>query len=172
MPLTLRSATLDDLSAMIAIEQQAPLAAHWTAGQYERLLESGFVWVAEHEWRLCGFVCAKVVAGEWEIENIVVVPEFQRRGVATRLMGALISEVQKRAGTAIFLEVRESNLSARHLYEQHGFAQVGRRKGYYQYPVEDAVLYELRLSDEQPVAAVQANGPMAEPKAKSPKPKD
>jgi ribosomal-protein-alanine N-acetyltransferase len=131
---------------MMAIEQQAPSAAHWTAGQYERRLENGFIWVAEHEGEICGFVCAKVLPGEWEIENIVVDPEFQRRGLADRLLGALISDAQKRAGTAIFLEVRESNLPARQLYEKRGFAQAGRRKGYYQHPVEDAVLYELRLS--------------------------
>jgi ribosomal-protein-alanine N-acetyltransferase len=142
---TIRSATLDDLPAMMAIEQQAPSAAHWTAGQYERLLENGFVWVAEHGGKLCGFACAKVVAGEWEIENIVVAPEFQRRGAASQLMGALIREAQSRAGTRIVLDVRESNLPARHLYENHGFNPVGRRKGYYQHPVEDAVLYELRL---------------------------
>jgi [ribosomal protein S18]-alanine N-acetyltransferase len=133
---------------MMAIEQQAPSAAHWTAGQYERLLGSGSVWVAEHGGKPCGFVCVKVVAGEWEIENIVVAPEFQRCGAAHRLMGALISEAQKRAGTVICLEVRESNLPARHLYEKHGFTQAGRRKGYYRHPIEDAVLYELQLSGE------------------------
>ncbi|MGB9071973.1 MAG: ribosomal protein S18-alanine N-acetyltransferase [Terriglobales bacterium] len=145
MSVILRSATLDNLPAMIAIEQRAPTAAHWTAGQYERLLENGFVWVAEQEGEICGFVCAKVVAGEWEIENVVVAQEFQRRGVADRLMGALIREAQKEAGTKILLEVRESNLPARRLYEKRGFAKVGRRRSYYQHPVEDAVLYELRM---------------------------
>jgi [ribosomal protein S18]-alanine N-acetyltransferase len=148
MPLTLRSATLDDLPAMIAIEQQAPSAAHWTNAQYERRLEDGSIWVAEHEGRLCGLLCAKVLSGEWEIENIVVAPEFQRRGAASQLMDALIREAQSKAGTRILLEVRESNLPARRLYENHGFAPIGRRKGYYQHPVEDAVLYELQLSSE------------------------
>jgi [ribosomal protein S18]-alanine N-acetyltransferase len=78
----------------------------------------------------------------------VVAPEFQRRGLASQLIGALIREAQGQAGTRILLEVRESNLPARHLYENHGFAPIGRRKGYYQHPVEDAVLYELQLSSE------------------------
>jgi ribosomal-protein-alanine N-acetyltransferase len=148
MPVTLRSAAQGDLAAMMVIEQRAPTAAHWTAVQYQRLLEGGFVWVAEHESGICGFVCAKAVAGEWEIENIVVAPECQRRGMAGKLMGALISAAQRRAGTRILLEVRESNLPARSLYEKYGFAPVGRRKSYYLHPVEDAVLYELQLSSE------------------------
>jgi len=148
MPVTFRSATLDDLPSIMAIEQRAPTSVHWTEALHRRPLENGLVWVAEHEGEICGFACAKVVAAEWEIENIVVAPEFQRRGVADRLMGALIGEAQKQAGTKIVLEVRESNLPARRLYEKHGFAPVGRRKSYYQHPVEDAVLYELRLSSE------------------------
>jgi ribosomal-protein-alanine N-acetyltransferase len=145
MPVTLRPATLDNLPAMIAIAKRSPTAAYWTAEQYERLLGNGFVWVADHEGEICGFVCAQVVAGEWEIENIVVAHELQRCGVADALMGALIREAQKQAGTKILLEVRESNLPARRLYEKHGFAREGRRKGYYRHPVEDAVLYELRV---------------------------
>lgn len=145
MPVIFRSAMLDDLPAMMAIEQRAPMAAHWTSVQYQRLLENGFLRVAENNGAICGFVCAQVVSGEWEIENIVVAPDVQRQGVAGELMGALIGEAQNKAATKILLEVRESNLPARHLYQKHGFAQVGRRKNYYQHPSEDAVLYELRL---------------------------
>jgi ribosomal-protein-alanine N-acetyltransferase len=43
------------------------------------------------------------------------------------------------------LEVRESNASARGLYEKQGFREAGRRRGYYTDPVEDAILYSLRF---------------------------
>jgi [ribosomal protein S18]-alanine N-acetyltransferase len=149
MPVAIRSAALNDVSAILAIEQQAPGAAHWTAEQYQKLVGSGVVLVAEEAaeeaGKLCGFVCAKAVAGEWEIENMVVAAEFLRRGVANELLRALIQRAANGAASAILLEVRESNLSGRRLYEKHGFSEVGRRRAYYRYPVEDAILYALRF---------------------------
>ena len=149
MPVVIRAAALNDLPAILAIEQQAPGAAHWTADQYSKLVDSGVVLVAEEAaeeaGQLCGFVCAKAVAGEWEIENVVVAAEFLRRGVASELVHALIHRAPGEAASAILLEVRESNLPASRLYEKHGFREVGRRRGYYRDPVEDAILYVLRF---------------------------
>jgi [ribosomal protein S18]-alanine N-acetyltransferase len=149
MPVAIRSAALTDVPAILAIEQQAPGAAHWTAEQYQKLLGSGVVLVAEdaaeEAGQLCGFVCAKAAAGEWEIENVVVAAAFLRRGVANELFRSLIQRAAGEAASAILLEVRESNLPARRLYEKHGFREVGRRRLYYRDPVEDAILYALRF---------------------------
>ena len=41
---------------------------------------------------------------------------------------------------AIALEVRESNLGARNLYDSYGFRQEAVRKGYYHNPAEDAII--------------------------------
>ena len=46
----------------------------------------------------------------------------------------------------IFLEVRESNVSARALYVKLGFAEIGKRKKYYSNPTEDAILMKLSLN--------------------------
>src|SRR2546430_11083963 len=40
----------------------------------------------------------------------------------------------------VYLEVRESNVIARRLYESLGFTEVARRASYYRRPVEDAVI--------------------------------
>ena len=146
MLVAIRSAALDDLPAILAIEQPAPTASHWTSEQYNKLVGSGVVLVAEEAGKLCGFVCAKAVAGEWEIENVVVAAEFLRRGIANELVRALIQRAESEAASAILLEVRESNLPARGLYEKHGFREVGRRRAYYRDPVEDAILYALRFN--------------------------
>ena len=145
MPAVIRSAALNDVPAILAIEQQAPGAAHWNAEQYKKLVGSGVVLVAEEAGRLCGFVCAKAVADEWEIENVVVAAAFLRRGIANELLRELIQRAANEAASAILLEVRESNLRARRLYEKHGFREVGRRREYYGDPVEDAILYALRF---------------------------
>src|SRR6266851_6170195 len=145
MTVAIRSAAVDDVPAILAMERQAPSAAHWTAEQYENLVGSGVVLVAEEAGSLCGFICAKAVAGEWEVENVVVSAEFLRRGIADELLHELIQRGQKEAASASLLEVRESNLPARGLYEKHGFHDVGRRRAYYSDPAEDAILYVLRF---------------------------
>ena len=149
MPVVIRSAALNDVPAILTIEQQAPNAAHWTAEQYKKLVGSGIVLVAEEAAEeavdLCGFICVKVVAGEWEIENVVVAAEFLRRGIANELVRNLVQRAENEAASAILLEVRESNLPARGLYEKHGFREVGRRPVYYRDPVENAILYALRF---------------------------
>jgi ribosomal-protein-alanine N-acetyltransferase len=145
MPLAIRSGALSDVPAILVIERLAASAAHWTPEQYQKLVGSGVVLVAEEAGKLCGFACAKAVAGEWEIENVVVAAEFLRRGVAHELMRGLIQRARKEAASAILLEVRESNLPARGLYLKHGFREAGRRRMYYTAPPEDAILYALRF---------------------------
>ncbi|MGD1216023.1 MAG: ribosomal protein S18-alanine N-acetyltransferase [Terriglobales bacterium] len=145
MPVAIRSAALNDVPAILAIEQQAPGAAHWTFEQYNQLVGSGVVLVAEDAGKLCGFVCAMAVAGEWEIENVVVAAEFLRRGIANELLRELIQRAESEAASAILLEVRESNLPAHGLYEKHGFREVSRRRAYYRDPAEDAIVYALRF---------------------------
>jgi len=145
--MTIRSAALNDVPAILVIERLAPSAAHWTPEQYNKLVDddSGVVLVAEEGGQLCGFVCAKAVAGEWEIENVVVAAASLRRGVAKQLMRGLIQRARREAASAILLEVRESNLPARGLYLKHGFREAGRRRLYYNSPAEDAILYTLRF---------------------------
>ena len=142
MPVAIRSAVMNDVPAILAIERQSPSAAHWTREEYNKLVGSGVVLVAEEADKLCGFACAQAVAGEWDIENVVLAAEFLRRGIADELLRELIQRAESEA-PAILLEVRESNLPARRLYEKHGFREVGRRRAYYREPVEDAILYAL-----------------------------
>src|SRR5450759_3879402 len=145
MPLVIRSAVLNDVPAILALEQQAPGAAHWTREQYNQLVGRGVVLVAEEAGELCGFVCAQAVSVECEIENVVVAAGFLRRGIANELTWARIQRAKNEAASALLLEVRESNLAARGLYEKHGFREVGRRRAYYKDPADDAILYTLRL---------------------------
>jgi ribosomal-protein-alanine N-acetyltransferase len=145
MPFAVRSAVLNDVPAILAIERSAPSAAHWSSEQYAELLGDGVVLVSEEAGQIGGFICARSVAGEWEIENVVVGSQFLRRGVANELLRWLIRRAESEAASAILLEVRESNLPACRLYEKHGFLAVRRRRMYYRDPLEDAILYALRF---------------------------
>jgi ribosomal-protein-alanine N-acetyltransferase len=145
-PPKIRRATASDLPAILRIEQQAPDASHWSQAEYERILSAQLLLVAETGESVAGFLCAKQVAGEWELENIAVAPEFQRRRTAGELLRALIDRVRQSAASSIFLEVRDSNLRARRFYESHGFVLTGRRRQYYHSPEEDAILYCLDVN--------------------------
>jgi len=92
---------------------------------------------------LLAFVVAACGGPEWEIENISVDAHVRRRGVATRLMSEFLGLARQRQVEAILLEVRETNLPARQLYEKWAFAPVGRRRRYYTCPSEDAILYRF-----------------------------
>ena len=152
-PVSIRAANLNDLPTILNVEQSAPSAAHWSADHYQSRIQSqpqaACLLVAEPrdpetKTQVLGFLCARVVAGEWEIENVVVEPAFHRQGIGSRLMRSLIEKWQDAVGTALLLEVRESNAAARTLYERHGFREVGRRPAYYREPEESAILYTLQ----------------------------
>ncbi len=147
MKLVIRSATSADLPGMMALEKRAATAAHWTGQQYEALFRGHgakrMALIIEDELGLEGFVIARVVDREWEIENIAVAGPARRRGLGTRLLGELLDRARGRGAAAVFLEVRESNRAARALYEKWAFLESGRRLRYYKDPEEDAILYRL-----------------------------
>ena len=139
-----RLGRLADLPALIVMANHSRSAAHWPPEQYQAALESGrLLLVAEESVTVLGFLVAHDIAGEWELENIVVAPAHQKRGIGKRLVHALVHEAEIRNGKFIFLEVRQSNAAAKHLYESCGFQQYGSRSGYYSNPSEDAVLYRF-----------------------------
>ncbi len=137
----IRPATPDDVPSIRALEQQTETAAHWAEREYDALFAAGappriaLVAIAEAESsQVVGFVIARRATPEWEIENVVVAREERRRGVGIKLIVALLRKAQSGGATSVLLEVRESNLAARRLYEKLGFSQQGRRNSYYQDP--------------------------------------
>jgi ribosomal-protein-alanine N-acetyltransferase len=144
---SIRAATVADLPAMMGLEKRATTAAHWSAQQYEALFQVSdperIALILREENGLQGFVIARVVGEEWEIENIAVAGSARRRGLGTRLLGELLDLARAKRAAAVFLEVRESNLAARVLYQKWAFLESGRRPGYYKDPAEDAILYRI-----------------------------
>lgn len=161
----IRPATPDDLPSMVTLERQCPTAGHWTREQYRRLFQpsagtlervalvaDGFVpgtlalpaGQGKHS-SVLGFLIARHLAPEWELENIVVAPAARRTRLGKGLLGTLLTHARETNSNSVFLEVRESNRAARALYEKAGFLETGRRKSYYAHPSEDAILYRLTL---------------------------
>jgi tRNA threonylcarbamoyladenosine biosynthesis protein TsaB len=78
-----------------------------------------------------GFILLRLAADEAEIITLAVQPQLRRQGVARRLLTVGLAKVTGRGAQQCFLEVADTNLAARALYASAGFAEVGRRPGYY-----------------------------------------
>lgn len=142
--IVIRRGRAADLPYVVVLAGNSKSAAHWQPEHYHSALEPGRVLlVAERDGGVLGFVVGHDIAGEWELENVVVAPGYQRHGIGKKLVEALVEESEKSNAKFIFLEVRESNVAAKCLYERCGFQQYGRRSGYYSGPVEDAILYRF-----------------------------
>ncbi len=139
---------------MRELEQHSETAAHWNAAQYDALFaadaQTRIALIAGEpstEPAIQGFLIARCLLDEWEIENIIVDKRLRRSGVGSSLVRELLAEASKAEVGSVILEVRESNLPALRLYESIGFKAEGLRKNYYQHPAEDAVLYSLSIAD-------------------------
>ena len=107
-----------------------------------------FIVAVTESGEVAGYAGLHCVLDEGYIDNIAVREQYRRQGVAGELLGAFL-----RFGKAnlafLTLEVRASNGPAIALYAKYGFKEVGRRKGYYDAPKEDAVLMTLNFEGEQ-----------------------
>jgi ribosomal-protein-alanine N-acetyltransferase len=146
---TIRVFRAADAAAATAVLQESGEAANWLEKSYvESLGWRGAVALAsEVEGRVTGFVIGRQIADEGEILNLAVVPGRRRRGEGGALLKAALDEFRTRRAGRVFLEVRASNRAAIAFYGKHGFAETGRRVGYYQDPVEPAILMEKKLAD-------------------------
>jgi len=90
---------------------------------------------------LASFLAWRAVADdEFEILQLETIPVFRRQGLARKLLQTFI--LQNRGN--VFLEVRESNVAARQLYQSAGFTEIARRREYYSSPCEDAIVLRFR----------------------------
>jgi len=82
--------------------------------------------------------------------NLTVTPAQQRRGHSRTLLDALVGRCRDQGLATLWLEVRASNVRARHVYARRGFAEVGLRRGYYpagKAQREDAIVMSLPLGE-------------------------
>lgn len=134
----IRAATSADLSAVAGIER-ASFDDPWSLASFRHHLADLFLVVEQGEGVL-GYLIACRLGPEAEILNVAVTTAARRRGIAHALLDAALAQLAGAGVRRVFLEVRLSNAAARRLYERAGFAEVGRRRGYYHRPREDALV--------------------------------
>jgi len=138
----IRPAELTDVPAVHAIEQRV-FADPWSTQDFRDCVAFALFLVAEEDQRVAGYAVALDAADEGDILNLAVAEGGRRRGLGRALVQAIVDNLAERGVREVFLEVRESNAAARALYTAFGFREVGRRKGYYRRPVEDAIVLRL-----------------------------
>lgn len=151
--ITVRLAESTDLARILEIEN-ASFSDPWTEDMFlsHTASKSGVTFVATLDEIVCGYLNAYIIDGsesendgDCEIANIAVSLEFRRKHIADALITAVFDLAKKRFCSCAFLEVRESNSSARALYIKNGFAEYGKRKNYYTNPREDAILMSRNI---------------------------
>ena len=120
--------------ALLESELHAPLAQYF---------------IYEEDGQVLGYIGTRMIFDTCEIANVAVDPAHRRKGIALALYRALTEECCRRRITRQDLEVRESNLGAQEFYRFCGFANVGKRRNYYESPREDALLMSRLLGDEE-----------------------
>jgi ribosomal-protein-alanine N-acetyltransferase len=81
---------------------------------------------------MAGFILSRLTAGEAEILSVAIAPKQRGRGLSRPLLDLNLRRLAGLGARTVFLEVDENNAPARALYRRAGFADVGRRKSYYQ----------------------------------------
>ncbi len=133
--MALRPAATGDLDAIARIQTASPGASQWEPQSY--LGFDCLIAAIRESGQPAGFLVSRATApGEREILNLAVDPALRRRGIARRLL----EEELGRGEGSWFLEVRESNAAAIHLYQALGFRPAGRRENYYNNPPETGIV--------------------------------
>jgi [ribosomal protein S18]-alanine N-acetyltransferase len=146
--IVLREARRADLDAILVIEN-AEFTDPWSPESFAPEFDDPYSWfrVIEVHGTVAGYVIARIVARQGEIANIAVAAVHRGTGLGGRLLDAAVSTAEASECEAVWLEVRVSNEPALRLYQSRQFEPIGRRKGYYRSPVEDAlVLRRVRRS--------------------------
>ena len=132
--------------ADVAPIERAVFSDPWPERDFRECIAVGVpFFVAEVGGAVVGYVIAHHAVDEAEILNLGVAPTYRRQGVGRALVEAILARLRQRGITAVFLEVRESNTVAQHLYAALGFTRAGRRRDYYRLPTEDAVILRAAI---------------------------
>jgi ribosomal-protein-alanine N-acetyltransferase len=138
--------TPDALSALHARAFTTPRP--WSAEEFAGWLADPLTFLLEEG--DAGFLLGRAVAGEAELLTVAIAPEARGRGLGQRLVSRFLYQARLRGAEVAFLEVAEDNAPARAVYSRAGFAESGRRRGYYRTPqgqTVDALVLRRVLTD-------------------------
>lgn len=144
----MRRATVDDLSALVALEQATFSLDRMSERQWRRHLDSvsAEVLVAVRERQLIGAAIVFYRSGQdiARLYSIAVAASERGMGTGAVLLSAVEQAARRRGSRRLRLEVRADNAAAQRLYERAGYHAFGRHAAYYE-DGADARRYEKSL---------------------------
>ena len=102
----------------------------WSEIEYKNLLDTN---TSRLFYTKNGFLIGRVIDQDAEILNVIIHPDYRRLGKASKLIGTFEKEAKDSGSLRCFLEVAESNSSAKKLYSALGYLKVGQRNNYYKF---------------------------------------
>ncbi|WP_296944769.1 ribosomal protein S18-alanine N-acetyltransferase [uncultured Massilia sp.] len=134
--LALRRMVAADIDAVHALE--CGVFPHpWSRANFVDSLASGYdAWVlreegASEEGALAGYFLLMYAVDEAHLLDVAVAGERHGTGLGRFLLDRIAARAREQGMGSILLEVRPSNERALHVYRRYGYAEIGRRKGYY-----------------------------------------
>lgn len=139
--LTIRHLKAGDVKS-ISILAKESFTMPWSEQAFANLVQdqNSLFLVALEDQKLVGGCGLTHIVDEGDIHNVMVSADCRGRGIGTEMLECLLEEGKARGIREFTLEVRVSNQAAIHLYEKLGFASEGIRPGFYEEPVEDALI--------------------------------
>jgi ribosomal-protein-alanine N-acetyltransferase len=136
-----------DLPWIAALEREL-YPFPWSQGNFRDSLMAGYdCWVVCDGDEVVGYAILMVALDEAHLLNFAIASRCHRRGIGREFLGRVIEVARAKGVEVVYLEVRPSNVVARHLYRTAGFQQIAIRPGYY--PAmqgrEDALFLGLTL---------------------------
>jgi ribosomal protein S18 acetylase RimI-like enzyme len=158
-PLTIRPARSDDRTQIAALVEyfRDSVEVVWCGLAYR--VDALQAYVACDDDKIVGVACYTRAGDALTLVMFNILPRWQRRGVATDLITAVIQEARGQGADRVIAAVSNDDLLGLGLYQRLGFAIIGvlvgrlakpsgdTKPGFDGIPVRDEVRLELRLDE-------------------------
>jgi ribosomal protein S18 acetylase RimI-like enzyme len=126
-PFLVEPARPDELPRLYALAAGAFSGERgWSSSRTAAILQRAQVYVAHDGRQPVGYVAVELDGDGWRIEQLLVAPGHERRGIGRLLLAYAEGLAISRQAHALRIVCEERNLAARHLYQRLGFAPVAR----------------------------------------------
>lgn len=138
----------EHIAAVLRLEEES-YTDPWSEGMLRQELtnHASHFYVLLEENTIIGYGGFWLLIDEAHITKLTVAEAFRRKGLGAGLLQFLLRRAIWLGAATVRLEVRESNVAARKLYECTGFKPVGVRKGYYARSNENAIVMLKTLNE-------------------------